>query len=183
MRRRRLPILHVWLLVLALPAGGCAHLCSRWCEQEVVKPPSPAPPQKPRPKPTPTPPVPQPEETPEPAEPPSPLTAADSLFARGELAAARASYLAFLNEHPQEPESGHALLQLAVIYLQPDGPAYDPALAGRVLDRLLAEFPDGPEEPAARALRSLYGKSNELQRQLDELKRIDLEATAGEEPQ
>lgn len=120
---------------------------------------------------------------PQPLKPPSPLAAADSLFTQGELAAARASYLAFLNEHPQEPESGHALLRLAVIYLQPDGPAYDPGLAGRVLDRLLAEFPDGPEEPAARALRSLQGQANELQRQLDELKRIDLETAGGAQPQ
>lgn len=186
MRRRVLPTLPVWLLLLALPLGGCAHVCNWLCKKETGGPPTPPPPEEEhRPEPTPIPPAPdpEPEATPEPVEPPSPLTAADSLFVAGELAAARASYLAFLNEHPQEPESAHALLRLAVIYLQPDGPAYDPALASRVLDRLLSEFPDGPEEPAARALRTLYGRANELQHQLDELKRIDLEATGGEEPQ
>lgn len=186
MRRLLLPTLPVWLLLLALPLGGCAHVCNWLCKEETVGPPIPPPPEqehRPEPKPTPPPPEPQPEAAPEPVEPPSPLTAADSLFGRGELAAARGSYLAFLNEHPQAPESAHALLQLAIIYLQPNGPAYDPALASRVIDRLLSEFPDGPEAPAGRALRTLYGRANELQHQLDELKRIDLEATGGEEPQ
>lgn len=185
MRRLPLPTLPVWLLLLALPLGGCAHVCNWLCKQETVEPSTPPPAEEPRPEPPPPPP-PDPQlkvVPPEPAEPPSPLTAADSLFARGELAAARGSYLAFLNGNPQDPESAHALLRLAVIYLQPDGPAYDPSLAARVLDRLISEFPDGPEEPAARALRSLYGRADELQRQLDELKRIDLDATGGEEPQ
>lgn len=161
-------------------------MCNWLCKRELAKRHVPSQPEKdsrPEPGPTPPPPEPLPEVIPEPVEPPSPLTAADSLFAKGEVAAARASYLAFLNANPQDPVSAHALLQLAVIYLQPDGPAYDPALASRVLDRLLSEFPDGSEEPAARALRTLYGRATDLQRQLDELKQIDLEATGSEEPQ
>ncbi|MGH9379161.1 MAG: hypothetical protein ACRD2Z_00900 [Thermoanaerobaculia bacterium] len=184
MPRRPSSILPLWMLLLVLPAGGCAHLCARWCEQAPVElPPPPPPPEETRPEREPPPPEPEPEIVWEPVETSSPLAAADGLFASGELAAARAAYVAYLNDNPQGSESARALLQLAVIYLQPDGPAYDPALASRVLDRLLAEHDGEPEERAGRALRSLQRQAGELQRQLDELKRIDLEPDSTEEPQ
>lgn len=183
MRKNRFRPLPFWLLLLALPAGGCAHLCTRWCETREVEEPLKSLPPKPHDERPATLPTPAPRDAPAPRlDPPSPVAAADSLFAQGELAAARASYRAYLENNPGGPQAAHALLRLAVIYLQPDGPAYDPGRAGRVIDRLLAEHPESPERPAALALRTLQRRAAELQQQLDELKRIDLDPDGDEEP-
>lgn len=167
------------LLLLALWSGGCAHVCARWCAAHQAEVAAQLPPAEPHEPPDPEPELPLEPEPPAEPEPEvealSPLAEADTLFARNELALARSAYRAYLEVYPQGEETDRALLRLAVIYLLPSGPAYDPDRARRVLDRLLADYPESAERPAALALRRLDNQAMELQRQLDELKRIDLE--------
>ena len=170
---RRLVLL-VLLLALGFGTGACSSLCRNHCAATEAAQPEPAaePTDAPAPLPDPEPAVPE-----EPAEEASPLAVADAAFEAGDLTTARLGYRTYL-ESPDSTESDHALLRLAIIYLQPDGPLHDPARAERVVDQLLADFPASRVRAEALALRALQRRARELQHQLDELKRVDLEPPA-----
>lgn len=84
------------------------------------------------------------------------------------------------------PGSELALFHLALLHLAPDSPLHNPAYGDSLLRRLLAAHPDGALAHQARWLldlrhenRSRQREIERLRRQLEELRRIDLEPPRG----
>lgn len=80
------------------------------------------------------------------------------------------------------PGSDVALLHLALLHLAPDSPLHNPAYGDALLRRLVAAHPDGAAAAQARWLLELRRENRRrqeeierLRRQLEELRRIDLE--------
>ena len=111
--------------------------------------------------------------------PPATAAEADELLASGDVAAAAALYEGL---SISGPEPDRALLMLAVLELDSSAPTYDPETAFARLERVRDEYPSGPWAVTARALLALRGRARALEaevarlgRQLEEIKRIDLD--------
>jgi hypothetical protein len=131
---------------------------------------------------------PEPEPEPEPAEP-SDLNLADIEFERGNLEAAVHLYDTALNAPEiSGQDRAHALLRSAVAYLLPNSPFHDPEQGKKRMETLVEEFPESPlaleasvililMEERSRLQSRTRGQARqieELNQQLDALKRIDL---------
>ncbi len=82
---------------------------------------------------------------------------ADDLFEAGEYTQAARAYESYLSSDPEAgPATSRALYRLAVTYGSSASSLYDPAKSVRVLERLLAEDPDGEYSLAAQAMLDLH---------------------------
>ncbi len=112
---------------------------------------------------------------PRPAPPePSPLERADALFEAGDEAAALAAY----EEHLAGPASegtARALFRMGLLLVTPGSPVADPRRGRELLRTLVREHPESAYRAPAEYLLALQGEAAELRRQLEEIKRIDLE--------
>lgn len=114
---------------------------------------------------------------------------ADSLFAVGDYAAAAEAYEAWLARDADARDADVVLLRLAALYLVMGTPQREPARGEAALRRLVEGYPSSPlRKPAEyilslrRRIEKLEGtvsrarsRAAELERRLEELKRIDLE--------
>ncbi|HVR30512.1 MAG TPA: hypothetical protein VMS86_13380 [Thermoanaerobaculia bacterium] len=119
-----------------------------------------------------------PSETPEPLL--SALELADQAFAAGDLETALGGYRSYLDAHGAWEAADRALYRLAVLHLTNGGPA--PAPANSLLRRLVREHPESPYRAEAELLLALTARVDgleteieRLERQLEALKRIDLD--------
>jgi hypothetical protein len=118
------------------------------------------------------------------APPPDPLASlarAEHLLATGDVAGAAAAYEEHLAAGDGVAGGDLALMRLALLRLQADGPLRDPAAGIGLLRRLLEVHPQSPYATAAllilhlrRDNRRLDAEVVRLRRQLDELRSIDL---------
>lgn len=167
-----LPTLSLLLLGSVLSTAACRHFCppqtieARPAEPVATHAPEPA--------------VPPPaDETEEPAEAPQPtlLEQADQAFGHRDYFQAANGYREILRQGSTGPETPHAMLRLAIIQLLPSGSLHDEDGAHAMLKRLTSHYADSPEAATAQVLLTLGDQAQGLRRQLDELKRIDLDTS------
>ncbi|MDY7095753.1 MAG: hypothetical protein SX243_22490 [Acidobacteriota bacterium] len=91
---------------------------------------------------------------------------ADSLYDRGELAAAEEAYREAVREDPAAPQHARSLFRLAVLYTLEDSPVHDSEQAVSCLSRLLAQFPHSEYTLPARAMLAQYRHTGDLERRL-----------------
>lgn len=105
-----------------------------------------------------------------PAAPPPPnyLELGDEAYAAGDYPAAMAAYSAYLREHPDGPQSDHALLRLALSFALPSNPSRNPAKANAYLSRLSSQYPASPLRPEAELLAGLEQQIQQLQLDVQE---------------
>lgn len=167
--RRTAPIRGRWRApgVLAATVALAALACSRTgAPAPVVRPPAVQPPGL---ESVPEAPVPE-----SPAPGPSPLELADALFEAGDVEGAAAAY----EEHlaSASPDGApRALFRLGLLLVTPDRPVSDAARGRALLRTLLRDYPESAYRAPAEYLLALQGETEELRRQLEEIKRIDLE--------
>jgi len=119
--------------------------------------------------------------TPPPPDPLASLARAEHLLATGDEAGAAVAYEQHLAAGDGVAGGDLALLRLALLRLQANGPLHDPAAGLRLLRRLLEVHPQSPYAAAAAVIlhlkhdnRRLDAEVARLREQLDELRRIDL---------
>jgi hypothetical protein len=156
------------LVVLAvLPAGGCS-LFRR-----------PAPTVAPAP---PVAPVPTVVAPPDPLDPAAArLTRAESLLGVARIEEAAGELHSLVDSYPSSAQAPQALFQLALVYLSPDSPLHDGTQGISLLRDLVDTYPGSSWSLAsetilrlARTNADLRGVAEQLQQQLEELKRIDI---------
>src|SRR5262245_61281694 len=110
------------------------------------------------------------------------LELADRAFEAGDYETARASYQAHLVGGESTTENDRVLYRLAVLDLASDGGSRDAAAGYNLLRRLVREHPSSPYRMEAEIILGLNARADglateveKLERQLEALKRIDLE--------
>ena len=165
---------------LALALAIAAALATAACHSTAPKSAPPAPPEPS--------PLPAAEPAPEPPEIDR-LATADSAYTSGALTAAASAYEAFLAANPDGDGADRALLQLGLLYTLPDSSVADPTKGRARLRTLVQRFPVSPYSPQARSILALMDEidrlrgdlqrqkkaAEELKKDLDALKRIDLQ--------
>lgn len=126
---------------------------------------------------------------------PEPVPLADQLFARRQYAAATEAYERQLADAPDGPGADRALFYLALAASAPELGSDGARRAANGLRQLIERFPDSSYRASAEILLALHRRQQELaaqldrlrrsaatlERQLEELKKIDLEKP-GERP-
>ena len=107
---------------------------------------------------------------------PSLLEIADAAFDRGDYTSASDGYQDHL-DHGSTVAADRALFRLALMYVLPESEVRDPRRAHKLLAELIERFPTSPYRGAADYLLSLEREVTLLRRQLEEIKRIDLEGS------
>lgn len=116
------------------------------------------------------------------------LSQADALYEAGDYPDAALTYRAVLAEQPAEA-TDRVLFRLAMIHLLPSSEVNDPEAGRSYLDQLVSSFPDSPLAEPARLVLDLQDRLDtlderadkqadridRLSRQLEALKRIDIE--------
>lgn len=119
---------------------------------------------------------------------PALLSQADALYEAGDYPDAAQIYRTALSEQPAE-ETDRVLFRLAMIHLLPTSEVNDPETGRAYLDQLVSSFPDSPLAEPARLVLDLQDRLDtldeqaekqadridRLSRQLEALKRIDIE--------
>ncbi len=93
-------------------------------------------------------------------------SAGDRLFQSGELIGAATAYEQQLAQPGKTRIRGRAqiLYRLSLIYARPGTPSFDPVRAGRLLERLMAEYPSSRYRPAAAVIRDLGRQLADIER-------------------
>lgn len=117
---------------------------------------------------------------------PRAVTAGDRLLAEGRPEAAARAYERQLEAGDRAAWSDVALFRLALLHLTPESPVHDPAEGEALLRRLIEAQPESPHAAQARWILSLHrdnrsraAEIGRLRRQLEELRRIDLDEPPG----
>ena len=124
-------------------------------------------------------PPPLPEDT---SDPVRLLAQADELAENRAPRSAQRIYREVLRKHAKTPAAADALYGLGQLYVDPQSPLRDYSAAHTAFGRLLAEHPDSPRAPSARAWHTALGELlqsqtevTKLRSDIEELKRLDLE--------
>ncbi len=103
------------------------------------------------------------------------LEIGDAAFDRGDYTAASDAYQDHL-DRGSPASADRVLFRLALIYVLPGSDVHDPRRAHKLLGELVERFPRSPYRGAADYLLGLQHEVERLRRQLEEIKRIDLES-------
>jgi two-component system sensor histidine kinase GlrK len=112
---------------------------------------------------------------PPPVVQPGALEIGDAAFDRGDYVAASGAYQDHLDHGASSSAADRVLFRLALMHLLPGSPVRDPRRAREYLAALVERFPESPFRAAAEYLFGLQREVELLRRQLEEIKRIDLE--------